>query len=83
MITRVMAWGKDTFEHYLELCMSPAAEDCGVFLCPAYELYKEPVPDPYWKNIVLSFRHIEPEDLRLLDRCGKYAYGFAYDTIIA
>lgn len=76
-------WGKDTFNHYLDIYNSPDAPIAGVFLCPAYELYHEAVPDPDWKDVVPSFRHLTTSDLEVYDPTQSYSYGFAYDTMIA
>jgi D-amino-acid oxidase len=79
----VNKWGSDTFNHYLDIFNSIDAVTAGIFLCPAYEMFHEPVPDPDWSTIVPSFRHLSPADLAMYDTQKIYKYGFAYDTIIA
>ncbi|KAL4531492.1 hypothetical protein Ndes2526B_g04395 [Nannochloris sp. 'desiccata'] len=80
---KVNKWGTDTFQHYLEIFNSQDAATAGIFLCPAYELYHEPVPDPAWSTTVPSYRHLSSTDLAMYDPQKIYNYGFAYDTIIA
>ena len=80
---KVNAWGGDTFKHYLEIFNSPDASKAGIFMCPAYELYHTPVPDPVWSTVVPSYRHLSAADLAMYDHSNTYSYGFAYDTIIA
>ncbi|XP_010214475.1 PREDICTED: D-amino-acid oxidase [Tinamus guttatus] len=41
------------------------AEEMGLFLVSGYNLFKEPVPDPSWKDIVLGFRKLTPQELEL------------------
>lgn len=81
--SRVNKWGSDTFQHYLDIFNSPDAATAGIFMCPAYELYHEPVPDPDWSIVVPSYRHLSTTDLAMYDPQKIYKYGFAYDTIIA
>ncbi|XP_065548836.1 D-amino-acid oxidase isoform X2 [Lathamus discolor] len=58
-------WNKETFDHLLGLLGSPAAEEMGLFLISGYNLFRQPVPDPSWKNIVLGFRNLTPKELEL------------------
>uniref|UniRef100_A0A7S1NFI1 FAD dependent oxidoreductase domain-containing protein n=1 Tax=Eutreptiella gymnastica TaxID=73025 RepID=A0A7S1NFI1_9EUGL len=54
----VNAWGKVSFDHFLELCHGPEAGEAGVQLMTAYQLYGpgEPTEPPSWRSIVLGFR---------------------------
>ncbi|XP_042721453.1 D-amino-acid oxidase isoform X8 [Lagopus leucura] len=45
----------------------------GLFLISGYNLFKQPVPDPSWKNIVLGFRNLTPKELELFP---GYSYGW-------
>ncbi|XP_025892504.1 D-amino-acid oxidase [Nothoprocta perdicaria] len=66
-------WNKETFEYLLGHVGSPEAEEMGLFLVSGYNLFKEPVPDPVWKDIVLGFRHLTPRELELFP---GYSYGW-------
>ncbi|XP_031411838.1 D-amino-acid oxidase isoform X2 [Meleagris gallopavo] len=66
-------WNKETFEHLLGYLNLPEAKEMGLFLISGYNLFKQPVPDPSWKNIVLGFRNLTPKELELFP---GYSYGW-------
>ncbi|XP_009706332.1 PREDICTED: D-amino-acid oxidase [Cariama cristata] len=66
-------WNKETFDYLLRHLGSPAAKEMGLFLISGYNLFTQPVPDPSWKNIVLGFRNLTPEELELFP---GYSYGW-------
>ncbi|NXJ03931.1 OXDA oxidase, partial [Odontophorus gujanensis] len=66
-------WNKETFEHLLGYLSSPEAKEMGLFLISGYNLFKQPVPDPSWKNIVLGFRNLTLKELELFP---GYSYGW-------
>ncbi|NXD12637.1 OXDA oxidase, partial [Nothocercus nigrocapillus] len=66
-------WNKETFDYLLGRVGSPEAEDMGLFLVSGYNLFKQPVPDPSWKDIVLGFRHLTRQELELFP---GYSYGW-------
>nr|XP_026653825.1 D-amino-acid oxidase isoform X2 [Zonotrichia albicollis] len=66
-------WNKETFDHLLGQLHSPAAKDMGLFLISGYNLFREPPPDPSWKNVVLGFRHLTPKELELFP---GYSHGW-------
>lgn len=76
-------WGKETLDHYMSLFLSPDAEQAGIILTSAYELYEKKEEDPEWSNVVPGFRHLTPEEIHFYDPTGRHVYGIAYDTIIA
>lgn len=82
-IFRVNRWGKETFDHYMSIYFSPEAPAAGVLYTSAYEMYRHPTPDPEWKDVVPSFRHLTEKELAALDPTGQHTCGIAYDTIIA
>ncbi|XP_071301317.1 D-amino-acid oxidase isoform X2 [Agelaius tricolor] len=66
-------WNKETFDHLLGELHSPAAKEMGLFLISGYNLFREPPPDPSWKNIVLGFRNLTPKELELFP---GYSHGW-------
>uniref|UniRef100_A0A8C2T6F6 D-amino acid oxidase n=1 Tax=Coturnix japonica TaxID=93934 RepID=A0A8C2T6F6_COTJA len=66
-------WNKETFEHLLGYLNSLEAKEMGLFLISGFNLFKQPVPDPSWKNIVLGFRNLTPKELELFP---GYSYGW-------
>lgn len=76
-------WGSETFDHYMKLSQTSEAPRAGIMRAPAYELYREPVPDPDWAAIVPGFRHLSQKELQLYDPQGEATFGFAFETIIA
>ncbi|NXE52542.1 OXDA oxidase, partial [Casuarius casuarius] len=70
---RETLWNKETFDYLLGHLGSPEAKEMGLFLVSGYNLFKQPVPDPSWKNIVLGFRTLTPKELELFP---GYSYGW-------
>ncbi|XP_062890411.1 D-amino-acid oxidase-like [Mobula hypostoma] len=66
-------WNKETFDYLLSYLHSPDASEMGLFLQSGYNLFKEPVPDPSWKDIVLGFRHLTAKELKLFP---GFSYGW-------
>lgn len=79
----VFNWGAETFAHYMHLSQTDEAPRAGILRAPAYEIYKEVIPDPDWSRIVPGFRHLSSAELSLYDPSGSAEFGFAYETIIA
>lgn len=80
--SRVNAWGQKTLDHYLGLYFSPEAPQSGVILTSAYQLWKDPIPDPEWSSVVPHFRHLTAKELALYDRSGTHSHGWFYQTVI-
>ncbi|XP_069788856.1 D-amino-acid oxidase-like isoform X1 [Narcine bancroftii] len=66
-------WNKETFDYLLGYMNSPDANKMGLFLQSGYNIFKEPVPDPSWKDIVLGFRHLTANELKLFP---GFSYGW-------
>lgn len=69
---RVTAWGQRSFEVFSELLNTPGT---GVSLVEAFELWRDPTPDPWWRSAVRRFRRALPEELP-----ADYADGYIFET---
>ncbi|KAI4569130.1 hypothetical protein MJG53_021000 [Ovis ammon polii x Ovis aries] len=56
-------WNQQTFNYLLSLIGSPNAANMGLAPVSGYNLFREAVPDPYWKDTVLGFRKLTPREL--------------------
>ncbi|XP_068766858.1 D-amino-acid oxidase isoform X2 [Struthio camelus] len=74
-----MLWNKETFDYLLGHLGSLEAKEMGLFLISGYNLFKQPVPDPSWKNIVLGFRNLTPKELELFP---GYSYGWFNTALV-
>ncbi|XP_037366903.1 D-amino-acid oxidase isoform X2 [Talpa occidentalis] len=72
-------WNQQTFDYLLGHINSPKAEDMGLALVSGYNLFREAVPDPFWKNTVLGFRKLTPREL---DMFPDYSYGWFNTSLI-
>ncbi|XP_012612146.2 D-amino-acid oxidase [Microcebus murinus] len=72
-------WNKQTFDYLLSHIHSPSAEKMGLALISGYNLFREAVPDPFWKDIVLGFRKLSPREL---DMFPDYGYGWFNTSLI-
>ncbi len=57
---RVLSWGSKTFEVFEELARVP---ESGVRMREGVELWREPVPDPWWASAVPGVRRCTKDDL--------------------
>lgn len=57
---RVLPWSSRAFAVFSELAADPAA---AVQMREAVELYRDPVPDPWWRSAVPQFRRAMSDDL--------------------
>ncbi len=57
---RVLLWGKKTFEVFEELADIP---ESGVRMREGLEVWREPVPDPWWMSAVPSVRRCTVDEL--------------------
>ncbi|KAI3427267.1 hypothetical protein D9Q98_007199 [Chlorella vulgaris] len=78
----VNRWGQDTFDHYMQLYQSVEAPEAGTILTSAYQLFKEPVPDPQWAAVVPHFRHLTERERAAYDPEGAATHGWFYTTFI-
>lgn len=72
-------WNKETFDYLLGLVNSPEASEMGLFLQSGYNLFANPVPDPAWKDIVLGFRHLTIDELKMFP---GWSYGWFNTTLM-
>ncbi|NXA37395.1 OXDA oxidase, partial [Eudromia elegans] len=72
-------WHRETFEHLLGRVGSPEAAAMGLFLVSGYNLFKQPVPDPSWRDVVLGFRNLTPQELELFP---GYSYGWFNTALV-
>jgi hypothetical protein len=54
----------------------------GTILTSAYQLFKEPVPDPQWAAVVPHFRHLTERERAAYDPEGAATHGWFYTTFI-
>jgi D-amino-acid oxidase len=57
---RVLYWGSKTFEVFEELAAIP---ESGVRMCGGVELWREPVPNPWWTTAVPGVRRCTVDEL--------------------
>ncbi|XP_069353514.1 D-amino-acid oxidase [Eulemur rufifrons] len=72
-------WNKQTFDYLLSHVHSPNAGKMGLALISGYNLFREAVPDPFWKDTVLGFRKLTPREL---DMFPDYGYGWFNTSLI-
>ncbi|XP_007525315.1 D-amino-acid oxidase isoform X1 [Erinaceus europaeus] len=72
-------WHQQTFNHLLRHLHCPQADRMGLALVSGYNLFREAVPDPFWKNTVLGFRRLSPREL---DMFPGYSYGWFSTNLI-
>ncbi|XP_041079144.1 D-amino-acid oxidase-like isoform X1 [Polyodon spathula] len=66
-------WNKETFDYLLTYINDPDSIKMGIFTQSGYNLFTEPTPDPSWRDSVLGFRHLTPQEL---DMFPGYSYGW-------
>lgn len=59
-VERVTAWGQRSFDVFMELA---GVEGTGVSAATGYEVFRQPVDDPWWLPCVRSFRRATPDEL--------------------
>ena len=57
---RVLSWGSETFEVFEELSRAP---ESGVQMREGVEIWREPVPDPWWAGAVPGVRRCKDDEL--------------------
>uniref|UniRef100_A0A8D1HS24 D-amino-acid oxidase n=2 Tax=Sus scrofa TaxID=9823 RepID=A0A8D1HS24_PIG len=72
-------WNQQTFNYLLSHIGSPNAANMGLTPVSGYNLFREAVPDPYWKDMVLGFRKLTPREL---DMFPDYRYGWFNTSLI-
>jgi D-amino-acid oxidase len=70
----VLKWGQCTFEVFRELAMLPGT---GVTMTEGLELFREPAPDPWWRECVGHFRRADADELP-----PGYSDGYVFETSI-
>nr|BAA01063.1 D-amino-acid oxidase [Mus musculus] len=72
-------WSQQTFDYLLSCLHSPNAEKMGLALISGYNLFRDEVPDPFWKNAVLGFRKLTPSEMDLFP---DYGYGWFNTSLL-
>lgn len=72
-------WNQQTFDHLQSCLHSPNAEKMGLALISGYNLFRDEVPDPFWKSTVLGFRKLTPSEL---DMFPDYSYGWFNTSLL-
>ena len=72
---RVLGWSRATLDVLYDLARDPAT---GCSLLPLVDLFETPVPDPWWKGAVRSFRRATAADLP-----PGYVDGFVIEAPLA
>ncbi|KAK2150086.1 hypothetical protein LSH36_424g01044 [Paralvinella palmiformis] len=57
-------WGGETFQYLLDLSSTESAAIAGIYLTSGEDVYHDIVPDPFWSDIVLGFRHLTRTELQ-------------------
>jgi D-amino-acid oxidase len=57
---RVLSWGRKTFEVFEELARLP---ESGVRMREGFEIWREPIPDPWWASAVPGVRRCTGDEL--------------------
>ncbi|XP_039627762.1 D-amino-acid oxidase-like isoform X2 [Polypterus senegalus] len=72
--TQETKWNKETFDYLLSLINSPDSIKMGIYTQSGYNLFTEPMPEPSWKDIVLGFRHLTPQEMKMFPdySCGWF-----------
>ncbi|KAM5311305.1 D-amino-acid oxidase isoform 1-T1 [Glossophaga mutica] len=76
---REVHWNQQTFDYLLSHIPSPKAARMGLAPVSGYNLFREAVPDPFWKDVVLGFRKLTPREL---DMFPNYSYGWFSTSLI-
>lgn len=58
---RVLAWGERALEVFEDMAREP--ERTGARMREGFELWREPVPDPWWASAVPNVRRCRPDEL--------------------
>ncbi|XP_033645081.1 D-aspartate oxidase-like [Asterias rubens] len=76
----IYKWGKTTWDHMMAILRSPYADEAGIHLKPIYDLFDvELDKDPFWKDIPLSYRRCNQQELDSL--FPGYVSGFFFMTL--
>ena len=76
--TRREGWIRLTFQHLYSLFSSPLAGRLDISLIPTYDIFDGKREDPWWKDCVLGFRHVEESELETLHYpTGKSCWSFS------
>nr|XP_006640278.1 PREDICTED: D-amino-acid oxidase [Lepisosteus oculatus]XP_015221733.1 PREDICTED: D-amino-acid oxidase [Lepisosteus oculatus] len=72
--TQEIKWNKETFDYMLSYMNSPDSIQMGIFTQSGYNLLTEPAQEPFWKDIVLGFRHLTKRELEMFPgySCGWF-----------
>lgn len=76
----VWKWGKETFDHLHALSCSAEGGVLQIFQATGYDLYKQFIPEAFWKDIVFGYRSMSSAELQQFP--GGYRCGYAYTTMM-
>jgi glycine/D-amino acid oxidase-like deaminating enzyme len=81
---KINEWGKDAFDHFLELYNSPYGAEAGIQLLTAYNLLEEnqELIIPSWKDIVFNFQVLTNDDLQKMSLPKRFVKGFTFGTLV-
>ncbi|XP_041095903.1 D-amino-acid oxidase-like [Polyodon spathula] len=78
-------WNKETFDYLLTYINAPDSIKMGIFTQSGYNLFTEPTPDPSWRDSVLGFRHLTPQELDMFPGYrywnGRIIHGFHFHRL--
>lgn len=79
---RVRRWTRETFRYLHALYQSEAASEIELCLMTGYDYRRSPCPDPWWKDLVLGFRCVDPDstEAHLLHFSPTYRTIWAFTT---
>jgi len=81
---KINEWGKNAFDHFLELYNSPFGAEAGIQLLTAYNLLEENQECiiPSWKDIVFNFKILNSNDIQKMSLPKRFVKGFTFGTLV-
>ncbi|KAL3153224.1 hypothetical protein ABBQ38_011974 [Trebouxia sp. C0009 RCD-2024] len=76
-----LRWSSETFSYLLQLFNSSAGAAAGAQLVSGYHLWQHQEPDPFWKDVAPSFRHLTARELASFSN-PAWIHGWKWTTII-
>lgn len=77
----VLHWGRDTFQHLLGIFNSVVGATAGTQLVSGYQLWQVYEPDPIWKDVAPSFRHLTARELATFPG-SHWTHGWKWTTVV-
>lgn len=81
---RFKKWARDTFSYYHSLYSSTDNAEVQLCLRSGYQYQYSHLPDPWWKEVVFGFRHVDlnSEEARMIHTPSNCVDVWAYTTYI-